>query len=185
MTSIIPEASTATPDPRAQRDDETIYETVAREAAERKAGRPPRPCTVYTWCEEIDTHEDHSGPELLVRSYDETAEPLAWACISYLSDSVPCVGLNGADLTAEQAREKAQELRQLADAVDEMADTLDAVKRAHVDDVIAFVRERQANATGPLADALDAMANLIVKTGDPDAVAELVLGVTTRVEARA
>ncbi|MEV2228410.1 hypothetical protein AB0H69_07495 [Streptomyces phaeochromogenes] len=56
-------------------------------------------------------------------------------------------------------------------------------EHAHTVDVLTIIRERQATATGPLAEVMDAMASLVEKTGDPDSVAELVLGLTVRARA--
>ncbi|MFD5227424.1 hypothetical protein ACFWJ5_02555 [Streptomyces qaidamensis] len=107
---------------------ETLHQTLAREAAEREAGRPGRPCDVYTWCEEVDTHDDHSGPEFLVRGFDRSGEPLVFACIADVGDTPPAVSFMGDDLTPEQARITATRLRELADAMDGMAATVEAIE---------------------------------------------------------
>ncbi|MFJ5155751.1 hypothetical protein ACIQCF_30105 [Streptomyces sp. NPDC088353] len=80
------------------------------------------PCPVYPgWCAETGDHIDHSSQEFLIRSYDEIAEPLVFAGIVHLSDSQPYVSLQNESLSPAQAREKAQQLRDLADAMDAMA----------------------------------------------------------------
>lgn len=150
--------------------DETVYEVVARELAEREAGRPPRPCTVYPWCVEVDTHDDHTGPEFLVRSYDEDTEPLVWACVGHLGDSLPYVGLNGADLSPEQAREKARELREMADQVEAMAD------QAEVARALTNLRKARETAYSGFAEVLTIMESAIVRDGaNPVEVGERVL----------
>lgn len=149
---------------------ETIYEVVARERAERDAGRPGHPCTDFPGCEEVDTHDDHSTPEFAIRSYDKTREPLVWACVGHLSDSQPCVGFNGDDLTPDQAREKAGELRKLADAMEIMAD------RAHTWQALVNLRKVRETADPGFAEVLTIMEKAIVEDGaDPVDVGDRVL----------
>lgn len=149
---------------------ETIYETAAREHAEREAGRPGRPCTTFPGCEEVDTHEDHSTPEFRIRSYDETKEPLVWACVGHLSDSTAYVGFNGDDLSPEQAHEKAAELRNLADSMETMAD------QAHTWRALANLRKVRETADPAFAEILTIMENAIVRDGaEPVEVGERVL----------
>ncbi|MDK1344169.1 hypothetical protein QNO09_12820 [Streptomyces sp. 378] len=107
---------------------ETLHQVLAREAAERDAGRPGRPCDVYDWCDEVDTHDDHSGPEFMVRSFDQYGEPLVFACVTDVGDEPPAVSFMGDDLNPEQARITAARLRELADAMDGMADTVEAIE---------------------------------------------------------
>ncbi|MET9762058.1 hypothetical protein ABZ016_23880 [Streptomyces sp. NPDC006372] len=108
---------------------ETLHETLAREAAEREAGRIPRPCDVYDWCDDVDTHDDHCGPEFFVRSFDRHGEPLVFACLAEIGDQAPAVSFMGDDLTPEQTRITAARLRELADAMDGMAATVEAAQQ--------------------------------------------------------
>ncbi|MFF4823127.1 hypothetical protein ACFY20_08830 [Streptomyces sp. NPDC001312] len=87
------------------------------------------PCQVYPgWCVETGDHIDHGSQEFLIRSYREIAEPLVFAGIVHLSDSQPYVSLQNESLSPAQAREKAQQLRELADAMDAMAAKAEAAK---------------------------------------------------------
>lgn len=158
----------------------------AREHAE------PTPCHMYPGLcvtqdgedgDQVDQHGrhfDHGGKAITVPSARYPNDPEIWAEFTHCSGSTPQIGFMSESFTPDQAREKAQQLRQFADDLDNLADRTEAAVRADVANVVAIIRQRQANATGPLAEALGAMADLVEKTGAPNAVAELVLHLAGR-----
>lgn len=89
-------------------------------------------CPVYPGLcvgEDGDTsgeHFDHSGHTYSVTGPDSPDDPEIWAEFIHFSTSVPRIGFMGADLTPEQTRLKARELRRLADEMDALANQVDA-----------------------------------------------------------
>jgi hypothetical protein len=83
------------------------------------------PCTKYDWCSGTGPHDDHIGHGHDVPSR-EGEEPLIIAGLLHLRGEQLHVSIGDVPCTAAEARVKAQGLRGLADAVDAMADQVDA-----------------------------------------------------------
>ncbi|MFJ8349724.1 hypothetical protein ACIQ9J_25850 [Streptomyces sp. NPDC094153] len=82
-------------------------------------GQASRSCTVYDWCEETGDHIDHIGATRTV--LDTRGDELVRCNLIHLSDGQPVVTIRDSDFAPVQARMKARELRELADAMDVMA----------------------------------------------------------------
>jgi hypothetical protein len=82
-------------------------------------------CTVHPdWCTEIGVHDDHFGARHVVMGNDD--RELLDARLLDFSGSDPVIGLGETDTDAVEARAKAKELRRFADALETLADTMDA-----------------------------------------------------------
>ncbi|MDX2948176.1 hypothetical protein PV383_37295 [Streptomyces caniscabiei] len=194
MTSVIPEASTATPNPQDQRatadnrvsaaynilvgldemrrraqdngtytpamkafmdevtrlvatspDPAATFDEVLNVISRERAKNTTQPCHVYPGlCTAVDgedgnevdengRHYDHGGDMHFVPGLEipGDGDPEIWAAFTHVSGGTPWIGFMGFDLTPEQARVKAQEMRQFADEVDALADQVEtAVAKA-------------------------------------------------------
>ncbi|MEV8477888.1 hypothetical protein [Streptomyces sp. NPDC051173] len=83
-------------------------------------------CTVYAWCVIPGDHWDHASAEVGVSSVKADEGAYLTAHLLHLSGSRPFVGLEGADLTAEQARAEAVKLRAFAARLEGLVNLLDA-----------------------------------------------------------
>ncbi|MET8824764.1 hypothetical protein ABZX40_17840 [Streptomyces sp. NPDC004610] len=101
--------------------DATVSEMVQLIARENdRAAR----CRLHPdWCVQTGPHYDHESASVEV--VDTKGETMLDAFALHFSESTPGVCIGESDFTAEQARDKAAELRRFADRVDELA--------AHVD----------------------------------------------------
>ncbi|MEU0244910.1 hypothetical protein ABZ192_11370 [Streptomyces sp. NPDC006235] len=82
-------------------------------------------CAVHPdWCTETGVHDDHFGARHVVMGNDD--RELLDARLLDLSGSDPVIGLGETDTDAIEARAKAKELRRFADALEALADTMDA-----------------------------------------------------------
>lgn len=127
--------------------------------------------------DEHGRHYDHSSDTISVPDEDAPRDPKIWAYLLHLSDSIPCVGFMGADLTPAQARIKAQQLREFADELDVLADQVDRALALH------RIREARAAADGKWAQILDIVLDEIEQGSDPEAVIDQVLSLMQRVRA--
>lgn len=87
----------------------------------------PGLCTVTDSTDRINAdedgrHFDHAGRTITVPSSTNPEDPAIWAAFVHCSTSVPKIGFMSEDLTTDQAREKAQQLRKFADEMDALAD---------------------------------------------------------------
>ncbi|CAM5536835.1 hypothetical protein [Streptomyces canus] len=179
MTSVIPEASTATPDPRDQR---------AREHPE-----PAAPCHLYPGlglCTSIDgeagdevdadgRHVDHGGQAITVPSGEMPDEdPAIWAEFAHLSDSTPRLRFMGEVITPDQAYERADQLRKFANELDELA------YRVRVAQGLFNLRKVRETADPAFAEVLTIMEKAIVEDGaDPAEVSDEVLRILRQARA--
>ncbi|WP_370420381.1 hypothetical protein AB8O64_19880 [Streptomyces sp. QH1-20] len=97
--------------------------------AKARANKSAEPCSVYPWCAERGDHDDHIGAVHTITAAN--GDELICAHLLHLAGTKPLIGLEGADLNADEARVKARELRTLADGIVVMADALDAITTAH------------------------------------------------------
>ncbi|MFF5345366.1 DUF6907 domain-containing protein [Streptomyces althioticus] len=82
-------------------------------------------CTVHPdWCTETGVHDDHLGARHVVMGNDD--RELLDARLLDFSGSDPVIGLGETDTDSIEARAKATELRRFADALEALADTMDA-----------------------------------------------------------
>jgi hypothetical protein len=82
-------------------------------------------CRLFpTWCIETGPHYDHRSTDHTIT--DMRGEDILDARILHFSGSTPTVCIGQSDFTPEQAREKAGELRCLADRIDELAAHVEA-----------------------------------------------------------
>lgn len=149
----------------------------------------PAPCHLYPGlCTSIDgedgdevdedgRHIDHAGRTHYVPGMDIPDDPKIWAQFIHLSEGAPRIGFQGDDLTPDQARVKATELRQLADDMDILADQTEIARALHT------LREARANADAPYAGVFDLMADSIKGGAVPGAVFERVLELFAQVRA--
>ncbi|MGW6736297.1 DUF6907 domain-containing protein [Streptomyces sp. NPDC055013] len=82
-------------------------------------------CAVHPdWCTETGVHDDHFGARHVVMGNDN--RELLDARLLDFSGSDPVIGLGETDTDAIEARSKAKELHRFADALEALADTMDA-----------------------------------------------------------
>ncbi|WP_329598753.1 hypothetical protein OIE43_29905 [Streptomyces pseudovenezuelae] len=82
-------------------------------------------CAVHPeWCTETGVHDDHFGARHVVMGNDD--RELLDARLLDFSGSDPVIGLGETDTDAIEARAKAKDLRRFADALEALADTMDA-----------------------------------------------------------
>jgi hypothetical protein len=134
------------------------------------------PCPVYPGlCTaaaegDVDTngnHYDHAS-----RTYGVTSTAGDFAVyVEFIHPygSTPFIGFEGDDLTPDQTRVKAQELRRLADDMDGLADQVQVARTLH------RIHEARDQADGPWAEILDIVLAQIEEGALADAVVEQVL----------
>jgi hypothetical protein len=82
-------------------------------------------CPVHPdWCAQRGDHHDHVSNPIGIPSAKPDEPDYVDAVLVHLSGSKPCLGLGGADLTADQAHQEADKLRAFAARVDAMASLL-------------------------------------------------------------
>jgi hypothetical protein len=121
------------------------------------------------WVDADGRHFDHVGRTYSIPGVRVPEDPEIWADFIHVSDSTPKIGFMGADLTPEQARVKAREMRQFADELDVLADqTATAL-------TLYGVRGVRETAGPAFAEILTIIEDAIVCGNDPAAVFERVL----------
>ncbi|MBE4789932.1 hypothetical protein [Streptomyces caniscabiei] len=142
----------------------------------------PTPCHMYPGLcttrdgeqfddvDENGRHIDHGSDAIGVPGLEVEGDPEIWANFIHLSASTPKIGFMGHDLTPEQARTKARELRQFADELDDLADQTATACALH------DVRTVRETASPAFAGILTIVENAIARDGaDPAEVFERVL----------
>ena len=145
----------------------------------------PNPCHMYPGLcttqdgepgdvvDEDGRHVDHGSDVRFVPGLEipGDGDPEIWAQFTHLSaGKPPHIGFMGHDLTPEQARTKAHELRQFADELDVLADKVAVAQTLH------DVRTVRETASPAFAGILAIVENAIVRDGaDPAEVFERVL----------
>ncbi|MBE4799950.1 hypothetical protein [Streptomyces caniscabiei] len=120
--------------------------------------------------DENGRHIDHGSDAIGVPGLEVEGDPEIWANFIHLSASTPKIGFMGHDLTPEQARTKARELRQFADELDDLADQTATACALH------DVRTVRETAGPAFACILTIVENAIVRDGaHPAEVFERVL----------
>ncbi|MDX2552784.1 hypothetical protein [Streptomyces stelliscabiei] len=123
----------ASPDPTA------TFEEVLNIISRERAKNTTQPCHVYPGlCTAVDGedgnevdengwHYDHGGDMHFVPGLEipGDGDPEIWAAFTHVSGGTPWIGFMGFDLTPEQARVKAHEMRRFADEVDDLADQVE------------------------------------------------------------
>ena len=107
--------------PRLAELGRSLYTAAAQQAGYTVEDTRPRTtatvCPVYDWCTEwAPGHIDHSRYEYNIVPYGAV----------HLSESTPKLHIGNDEFSIEQAREKAQQLRQVADDMDKLASQLTA-----------------------------------------------------------
>lgn len=84
-----------------------------------------QPCTAHPdWCTEAGIHDAHLGARHVVMGND--GRELLDARLLDFSGSQPAIGLGETDTDAAEARAKAKDFRKFADALETLANTMDA-----------------------------------------------------------
>ena len=143
---------------------------------------PPTPCHLYPGLcdsfdgesgDEVDTdgrHLDHGSHAIGVPGLEVPGDPEIWAEFTHVSAGTPYVGFMGFDLTPDQARVKAREMRQFADELDDLADKVATARALH------DVRTVRETADPAFAGILTIVETAIVRDGaDPTEVFDRVL----------
>jgi PAS domain-containing protein len=155
----------------------------------------PTPCHMYPGlCVRIDGEEgdavDEDGRHFDHGSYTYTVpsgecpedDPEIWAQFVHVSSGVPKIGFMGEDLTPDQARERASELRRMADDMDALADQVGVACS------LFNLRKIRETADPAFAEILNIMEAAVVEDGcHPADVGDQVLDllVQARAERRA
>jgi hypothetical protein len=165
-------------------DDTTTPAETAREHT------TPAPCHLYPGlCTSVDgedgdqvdengRHFDHGGDAITVPSRSHPDDPEIWAEFTHVSAGVPHIGFMGESLTPDQAYEKADQLRQFADQLDDLA------HQVHIARSLYGLRQARQTADPAFAEVLTIMEKAIVEDGaNPDEVSDEVLRILRQTRA--
>lgn len=150
-------------------------------------------CTVYPGlCTSIDgedgdqtdengRHFDHGSHAIGVPGLEVEGDPEIWAEFTHVSAGTPPhIGFMGFDLTPDQARVKAREMRQFADELDTLADRVATARALH------DVRTVRETASPSFAGILTIVETAIARDGaDPTEVFDHVLKLMDQASAAA
>ena len=163
------------------------------EQAQPHPDTEPTPCHLYPGlCTVIDgeegdmvdengRHYDHGGNAISVPGLEVEGDPEIWAEFTHISaGKPPHIGLMGFDLTPDQARVKAREMRQFADQLDNLADQVATARALH------DVRTVRETAGPAFAEILTIVETAIVRDdADPTEVFDHVLKLMDQTSAAA
>ncbi|MBN0043092.1 hypothetical protein JS756_02975 [Streptomyces actuosus] len=124
-------------------------------------------CTTYTWCDVAGPHHDHISTGHAIT--DTTGREIIDSRVIFFSNTEPTVSIGESDFTPDEARDKAAELRALADRIDEHAEQ--AQVAAQVEAFVADLNARRVGADVHLTTFIDEATKLVRKWGDAKAFA--------------